>query len=233
MPNSASNRRPESDLFVSSARALVRVAGAEDGTEVEIFDGQVVPFGRQSHPDTEHIRLGHDPTDRTVPRRVGAFIAANNRLIVDTIDGGKRSRPLRITRPIGPELLLDVGAAYAPPTDQFEVHVQAQTTVVRLLVDVRPRLVEQSSGVSSRRVEIELSQTERAVYRALRVPMDQGAVDPATRAEAAARLDRGVDHVSEHIREIHRRLWTLQVPMHVSTSRIDTVVRTLLAHGIK
>jgi len=222
----------DDEMSVSSARALVCIAGDDDATEVEISDGQVVPFGRENHGDLPHVRFGHDPTDRVVPRRVGAFIASNGRLIVDTYVQASRPQPVKIIRSSAPELLLDVGSAYSPPENRFEVHVQADDAVVRLLVDVRARLLERATGVSSRRVEIELSDTERAVYRALRAPMDRGGVDPATRGEAAATLGRGKDHVSEHVREMHRRLWTSQIPLHASNSKIETVVRTLIAHGV-
>lgn len=226
-------RRQGDVEFPQGARGLLQVLGTDDESTIEVVDNEVVPFGRATHPGSTHLRIGHAPTDRAIRRHAGDFFAANGRVIVDNQSSTGPMPPLKIVLPNRPEMLLEAGAAYSPPSDRFEVHVQGGDGVIRISAHVRPRRRSTPTGASSHRTVIKLSADELAVYRALRAPMDDGAVEPARRAEAAASLGYGPHFVSDRVKDVYGRLWASDTPIFDSREPIMAVVQTLMSHGIR
>lgn len=224
-------------LGISAERALIRLETDHMETEIALGDGEVVSFGRAHLDSRSHLRFGHSPRDKAVPRVAGQLIAANQRIIVDSavVPGIERqcAIPLKICEPSAPEFLLGVGAAYSPAEGSFEILVHGDLQQYRLTVLTRPREAWPERGDDfSVRQHLRLTRRQLEFVREYQRPMASGMNEPATHQQVADALGVTNSAAQKMCYSIWDQLWTLAIPMDMSTERRAAVARTLLAYHI-
>jgi hypothetical protein len=198
---------------------------------VELFEGDVIAFGRSSECG---IRFGYAPVpDEGVPRIAGKFVVADHRVFLEASDTlGHRAIEVRTE---GRSIQIPFGEGYSSREQSYDVLVRGTSTAWRLRLSTRTRekIQELAEGgdLPTMHLSIELSDAQWLVLRAYYEPIRLGRLEPATHREVASTLNYHPNTVRESLYGIWDLFFEQGVPMLDVEKRV-AVVEAARVHGM-
>jgi hypothetical protein len=219
-----------------SGRSSTAVAGvtyeAPQGSEaLELFEGDVVSFGRGSECA---IRFGYAPQpDQEVPRVAGQFVVLNQRVFIQSADKlGHRALEIESKNQ---SVQVPLGEGYSSRESRFDVVVRGLNKSWRLRVTTRaPQIVqglEDGDDPPTTNFTLDLTEFQWRVLRAYAEPIRMGRIEPATHKEVATELSYHPNTVRETLYGIWLIFFEQGVPMLDVDDKRVAVVEASRVHG--
>jgi hypothetical protein len=206
---------------------------APHGTDVvELFEGDVIAFGRSSDCG---IRFGFAPVpDEGVPRIAGKFVVGNHRVFLEASDIlGHRAIEVRTS---SRSIQIPFGEGYSSREPRYDVLVRGTSTAWRLRVSVRTEETIQElthpGDLPTMHFSIELSDFQWLVLRAYYEPIRLGKLEPATHREVATSLNYHPNTVREALYDTWSLFFEQGVPMLDVDDKRVAVVEAARVHGM-
>jgi hypothetical protein len=199
--------------------------------DLQIFDGDVVTFGRGGNC---RIRFGHAPTlDLSIPRIAGTIVAIDSRLVVNSpTHVGHRALEIHVGHeksqiPIGQGVSL---------CGNFDIVVRGESRIWLLNVHEQQRLSTTIRGPdedpSTAQVKLNLTPIQWKVLRAYVEPILRGGSEPATHQEVAQDLGFHLNTVRNKLYEIRDLMYINGLQMLDTHDARVAVVQAARIHGL-
>ena len=216
--------------FVAQHAAAV-VFDAPHGPEaVELWDGDVVAFGRSSDCA---IRFAYAPTaDLFVHGVAGHFCVLGGRVHVGA---DSRAKPLEIEPESGPHVLVAVDEAHSCRARKFTVVVPGRPNPWLLQISVRSdEIVKRLAGPDPQtaKLDLDMSELDWQVLRAYAAPLLESGVGIATNKQVASGLHYHVNTVRKRMYELWSRMHSAGVVMPATKDKVEAVVLGARLHGL-
>lgn len=203
------------------------------GTDVvELFEGDVIAFGRSSECG---IRFGNAPIpDEGVPRIAGKFVVADNRVFLEASDTlGHRAIEVRTQ---SRSIHIPFGEGYSSREQSYDVLVRGTSTAWRLRLSVRTpesiQVLAQGRDLPTMHLTIELTDFQWLALRAYYEPIRLGRLEPATHRAVASSLNYHPNTVREALYDIWSLFFEQGVPMLDVDDKRVAVVEAARVHGM-
>jgi len=212
------------------ARAAV-VFDAPHGAEaVELWDGDVVAFGRAALCP---IRFAFAPTaDLFVHGVAGRFAVLGGRVHVAAEAGAK---PLEIEPANGPLVLVAVDEAHSCRARNFTVVVPGRPDPWLLSVSVRTdEVVSRLAGPDPQtaKLELELGELDWQVLRSYAAPLLNSGVGIATNKQVATELNYHPNTVRKRMYDLWKRMHGAGAVMPTTKDKVEAAVLGARLHGL-
>lgn len=219
---------------VTAARGPARAAvvfDAPHGPEAaELWDGDIVAFGRSSSCG---IRFAYAPTaDLVVHGVAGRFVVHGGRV---TVEADAMAKPLEIEPSSGPQVLIAVDEAHSCRARDFTVLVAGKPDPWLLRVSVRTdEVVRRLAGPDPQTMtpKLDLSDLDWLVLRAYAAPLLRGGVTIATNAQVADQLHRHLNTVRKRMYDLWGRMHRAGFVMPTTKDKVEAAVLGARLHGL-
>jgi len=199
---------------------------------VELFEGEIVAFGRGSECK---IRFGFAPQpDQGLPRVVGKFLTLNQRVFIES-SNQLGHRAIEVQTP-QKSVQIAIGEGYGPSEPHFDVIARGSIGIWRLNISLRNsktvRMLEDAVDLPTMRPNVELSELQTRVLNAYCEPLRCGRIEPASHRDVGLSLNYSASRVRQVLYEVWSIFFEQGIPMVDVDDKRVAVVEAARVHGL-